>query len=493
MDQNNGGILGKINTPTTTVASGVWSLDSQFEAQSSSIWPLAFPQTTIANSCRFNQGSSDYLQRTPSGAGNRRTWTLSCWIKRGVLGSDDMILSQGTSSGSLAYIYFNTENRLGIAFDTEASGNFRTGVLFRDQSAWYHIVVACDTTQGTAGNRVKSYVNGSQVTFSTESQPAENYQTQYNTTTSMDIGRKGSGSGNPFDGYMAEYIFIDGQQLEPSSFGTFNPVTNIWEPISYKGTYGTNGFRLDFANSSALGNDVSGNDNDFTANNLTSIDQSTDTCSNNFSTLNSLHFGTAGTSNTALSEGNLKFVSTQGGSPYPYYFSTMAVSQGKWYAEFKYVSSDSGTAGIGNGVADQYSGNNAYDYSYYFDGRLYNNGSGESTGYSAISNNDILGCALDLDNNKIYFHINGSYQASGDPANGTGGKSITAAASNGTGVYHFEVGDSGANQPTIECNFGSPSFSISSGNTDANGFGNFEYAVPSGFFALCTKNLAENG
>ena len=492
MDQNNGGILGKINTPTTTVASGVWSLDSQFEAQSSSIWPLAFPQTTIANSCRFNQGSSDYLQRTPSGAGNRRTWTLSCWIKRGVLGSDDMILSQGTSSGSLAYIYFNTEDRLGIAFDTEASGNFRTGMLFRDQSAWYHIVVACDTTQGTAGNRVKSYVNGSQVTFSTESQPAENYQTQYNTTTSMDIGRKGSGSGNPFDGYMAEYIFIDGQQLEPSSFGAFNPVTNIWEPIAYAGTYGTNGFRLDFANSSALGNDVSGNDNDFTANNLTSIDQSTDTCSNNFATLNPLHFGSdAGT--VTMSQGNTTF-SNSGNDTWR--SSTMAVSQGKWYAEFKATGTATASGvGINNGIQPAYIGSNSYDYIYGFNGIVYNNDSNAGGSFTAPSTNDIIGVALDLDNNKIYWSLNGTFLNSGDPTSGsTGTGAISISTSNPSGFYHFAVGDAGTGTVSFECNFGgSPSFSISSGNTDANGFGNFEYAVPSGYFALCTKNLAENG
>jgi hypothetical protein len=177
----------------------------------------------------------------------------------------------------------------------------------------------------------------------------------------------------------------------------------------------------------------------------------------------------------------------------PYYFSTLGMSSGKYYAEFKFVNSDSGTAGIGNGVADQYSGSNAYDYSYYYDGRLYNNGSGESTGYGAISNNDILGCALDLDNNKIYFHINGTYQASGDPVAGTGGKSITAPASNGTGFYQFEVGDSGSTSPTtIQTNFGNGYFgttAVSSAGTNASGIGIFEYDVPTGYTALSTKGL----
>jgi hypothetical protein len=496
MNQDNGGIIGKLNTPTTTVASGVWTLQDQFEAQTSSIWPLAFPQITIANSCRFDDGSSDYLTRTNGTPDNRDIFTLSAWVKVSTQDVKNEIISFYDNNDYCA-LKFNGGKIQFIVYDGGDVASLVTNALYRDFSAWYHIVVAVDSTQSTSSDRIKIYVNGVQETsFGTETYPSQNADMIRTTMTTNGVGTVVDqlGTRTFFNGYMAETVLIDGSQLDPTSFGAFNPVTNIWEPIGYAGTYGTNGFRLDFADSSALGNDVSGNDNDFTVNNLTSIDQSTDTCSNNFATMNPLHFGSASVSNAPLSNGNNTFTSNESSGVYPYYFSTMAVSQGKWYAEFKYVSSDSATAGIGNGVADQYSGNNAYDYSYYYDGRLYNNGSGESTGYSAISNNDILGCALDLDNNKIYFHINGSYQASGDPANNTGGKSITAAASNGTGVYHFEVGDSGSTSPTtIECNFGSPPYTISSGNADANGFGNFEYAVPSGYFSLCTKNLAEFG
>jgi len=461
----------------------------------------------VPNSLRFNRGSSDNLTRTPSSASNRRTFTLSFWVKRADLGSGNRCpfsignnSSSGTSDANWFVLMFHgsTNTLRLVQYNNQL---FNTNRVFRDPSAWMHIVLAVDTTQGTDTNRMKVYVNGVQETsFSTINYPSENYDFVVNTAVPHMIGREDGNAGVYFSGYLSEYCFIDGSQLAADQFGEFDEDSGIWKPINVSGlTFGTNGFYLETKqsgtsqNSSGLGADTSGNDNHFTVNNLTAVDQSTDTCTNNFATLNPLHFGSGSISNTALSEGNLKFVSTQGGSPYPYYFSTMAVSKGKWYAEFKYVSSDSGTAGIGNGVADSYSGNNAYDYSYYFDGRLYNNGSGESTGYAAISDNNILGCALDLDNNKIYFHINGSYQASGNPTNGTGGKSITAPASNGTGVYHFEVGDSGANQPTIECNFGSPSFAISSGNTDGNSYGNFEYAVPSGYYALNTKNLSEYG
>ena len=491
----NGGIIGTVNNPTSTTATGVWQQEEQYEAKVTDTWPQRALFTT--KSLRFNDNSSDNLSRTQESSANSQIFTYSTWVKRsGLTGVKQEMASGGSASTDFDMFYFDTSERLSYYSKTSNSENLdlATTRVFRDLSAWYHIVLSVDTTQGTASNRVKLYVNGVlETSYAVGTYPSVNTNLFLNKASqSQRIGRQAYSALDFFDGYMSETVLIDGQQLAPTSFGVTNS-DGVWTPIIYSGTYGTNGFNLQFENAAALGTDSSPNGNTFTVNNLTSIDQSTDYPEVNFATLNPLQFGTGSISNTTLSEGNLKFVSTQGGSAYPYYCSTMAVSQGKWYAEFKFVSSDSGTAGIGNGVADSYAGNNAYDYSYYFDGRLYNGGSGESTGYSAISNNDILGCALDLDNNKIYFHINGSYQASGDPANNTGGKSITAAASNGTGVYHFEIGDSGANQPTIECNFGSPSFSISSSNADGNGYGNFEYAVPSGYYALNTANLAEFG
>ena len=498
MSRKNGGIIGPANTPVgglfSGVAGGVWRMNDVLNFINNSQWPKA--PGNIDNSLRFNDGSSDNLSLSVSGTSQSTTGTISFWFKRSTLGSDQRIFVNYIDANNYGGIKLQSDNKLEIVVVDGGSvtGKLTTTQVFRDVSAWYHCVVAIDSSNGTAGDRMRLYINGSEVTtFDTDTNPSSSATMEFFTDGTNRIGQ--FNSSQYFDGYLAEFIMIHGQQLTPSSFGETDSTTGIWKPkkIGSFSSAGDNSFYLDFKDSSNVGKDASGLSNNFTVNNLTSIDQSTDTCVENFCTLNPIHFGTGGISNTALSEGNLKFVSTQGGSPYPYYFSTMAVSKGKWYAEFKYVSSDSGTAGIGNGEHDLYSGNNAYDYSYYFDGRLYNNGSGESTGYSAISNNDILGCALDLDNNKIYFHINGSYQASGDPTNGTGGKSITAAASNGTGVYLFEVGDSGANQPTIECNFGNPPFSISSGNSDANGHGNFEYSVPSGYYALNTSNLNTYG
>ena len=311
MNQDNGGIIGKINTPTTTVASGVWTLQDQFEAQTSSIWPLAFPQITIANACRFDDGSTDHLDRTFGSAGNRRTFTISFWAKltgnntpsqSAMFGAIFDAAQDGSNSDDL---YFHTHRLNFSGYYGSTQYQLRTTAKYRDPSAWYHFVVAFDTTQSTASNRIKIYVNGVQETeFDNETYPSQDFQTTYiNTARLHNIGTLVDGDGFPLDGYLAEFVFIDGQQLLPTSFGVFNTVSNIWEPRGYAGTYGTNGFRLDFANSSALGNDVSGNDNDFTANNLTSLDQASDTCSNNFATMNPLTI-VAGASLT-LSDGNL--------------------------------------------------------------------------------------------------------------------------------------------------------------------------------------------
>jgi len=466
--------------------------------------PLIFPSNTLSaggfsvdNSCRFNEGSSDYLQRTPGGASDRKTWTLSCWIKRGSLGSDDMILSQGTTSGSLAYIYFNTEDRLGIAFDTEASGNFRTDMLFRDISAWYHIVIACDTTESTEGDRVKTYVNGSQVTYSTESQPAEDYETQFNTTTSMDIGRKGSGSGNPFDGYMAEYFFIDGQALTPTSFGEFDEDSpTIWKPKNVSGlTFGTNGFYLDFEDSADLGADVSGNSNDFTVNNLTSVDQSTDTPTLNYPTLNPL---IGAISSLTISEGNLNMVATD--ANYRSLPSTMAATAGKWYAEFKAVSgfaTEDASVGIYRAdntfVATTGLGNftSGTTWSYGSGGLVRTSAATDDT-EATYTDGDIIQVAMDLDNLKLYFGKNNTWINSGDPesgATGTGAYTIINAAPKE--FYNFAAAT--ISSKLWSCNFGSPSYANSSDAADENGYGAFEYAPPSGYYAMNSANLAEFG
>jgi len=500
MDQNNGGILGKINTPTTSVASGVWSLDSQFEAQSSSIWPLAFPQTTIANSCRFD-GSSDYLHKTASGAGNRRTLTISTWFKRSDPGNSRVLMAQGSGGARDMLLIESTDKLQFSRYDSSYVYHLNTNRLFRDPSAWYHVVVEVDTTQATASNRIKLYVNGVQETsFGTETYPSQNFDTDWNSTQQLRVGVDTDGNFEYF-GYMCEVSIIDGQALNPTSFGALNPATNIWEPIAYAGTYGTNGFKLDFADSSDLGNDVSGNNNDFTANNLTSVDQSTDTCSNNFATLNSINAASGGT--FTLDEGNLRVKGAD--TIEGYTSSTIGFSQGKWYFECESNFNTQGVIGItfdgdSGQVADdvrsdRYPGNATYSYGYILsNGNKVTNSSSSSYGNS-LATGDILGVAIDLDNMKLYFSKNGTFQNSGDPTSGsTGTGAIDLTGSGSTGFCFVTVGDNNnGGYGQIDFNFGSPFFSISSGNSDANGHGNFEYAVPSGYFALCTKNLAEFG
>jgi len=457
----------------------------------------------VANSYRSNSGDSPRLSKTFSSASNSNTtFTVSAWVKRSKLGANQDVVSafQSSSGKQTDLIRFGSGDDLEFyAHTTNSSGNadIQTNRLFRDVGAWYHIVVRVDTTQGTDTNRVRIYVNGVQETsFSTS-----NYMNQNGTIiwglgsgTEHTIGAVGTS--NYFGGYVAEVVYLDSQSVAPTTFGEFDEDSGIWKPIDVSGlTFGNNSFYLDFENSAELGTDVSGNSHTFTENNIGATDQSIDTCTNNFATLNPLHFGTTiATSYSNLSEGNLKFVSTQSGSPYPYYFSTMAVSQGKWYAEFKRVNSTA-MIGIATGVADSFLGNNANDYAMYENGQVFTSGSGSSYG-DAMDDNDIIGVAMDLDNNKLYFSNQGVFQNSGNPTSGstgTGAVSITAPASNVTGVYHFAVGDSGGGTPTINCNFGSPMESISSGNTDGNGYGNFEYAVPSGYYSLNTKNLSEYG
>ena len=453
----------------------------------------------VANSLRFNSGSADYLNRTPSSASNRKTWTWSSWVKKVDNTTSRQFIFNADSSSQNTSIEFK-DNAISV-FDFN-SGSYQwqviTSAIFRDNSAWMHICVAINTADGTASNRVKIYVNGSQITsFSTSNYPSLNYESKVNLNVDHRIGSISGSTTFDLDGYIAEAVLIDGQQLDATSFGEFDSDTNIWKPKDVSGlTFGTNGFYLDFEDSSALGNDAAGSNN-FTVNNLTAIDQSTDTCTNNFATLNPLD-GNLGDS--LFTEGNLKF-DTNTGSNKPWSRSTIGVSSGKWYFEAKLITAANNQAiGISDRPSPDHNstelGAGAFDYSYQSanSGDKYNNGSQSSYG-NTYGANDIVSCALDLDNLKVYFGKNGTFQNSGNPTNGTNPAfTITAPSLTNHGFYFFCLADlTGSNKSVWEANFGSPSFTISSGNTDGNGYGNFEYAVPSGSYALNSKNLAEYG
>ena len=438
----------------------------------------------VANSLRFDDASSDNLSRTFSGSStSNRILTISCWFKKVENGISQYIFDGGNSSGNENPISFNTDDEFLFGQYNGSSDDFAlaTDAKCRDLSAWYHLVAAIDTTQSTQSNRLKMYINGIQQSLHGGTQVPQNLDLFTLGASTKYFGRPvWTSSSRRLNGYLAEFYLIDGQQLTPTSFGEFDSDSpNIWKPIEYEGTFGNYGFYLDFENASSLGADVSGNSNNFTVNNLTSIDQTTDTCTNNFATLNPLDF----TGSITSSEGNTVF---QGGR----YKATFGVSSGKWYWEAKRLNApDNAYVGI---KADDGDWNNSYNNSYTYytsNGNYYLNGSSQGSYGSSSTTNDILIFALDMDNGKFYVGENGTFYNSGDPASGT-----NAMASSISGTYlPVVINNSASGTDQYSFNFGNPSFTISSGNADANGHGNFEYAPPSGFFALCTKNLAEFG
>ena len=475
----------------------------------------------VANSCRFNSGSSDNLQKTPSGDGNKTTFSVSTWVKRSKLGAaHESIWSAGQyQSTAMVQVFFESDDTIHVSQFNAGGGQqarLTTNRLFRDVSAWYHILAVWDTTNGTEANRLKLYVNGVQETsFSTAAYPSQNDNTGANTTDiPITIGNR-QGHSLFFNGYQCECVLLDGTAATPTSFGEFDEDSGIWKPIDVSGlTFGTNGYYLDFEASDNLGNDANGG-TDFSENNLTAVDQSTDTCTNNFATFNG---SLKQMSTMALTEGNLQGATSSSHEAFfGSFFSSIGVTTGKWYAEFKCTGNANVVyVGISNNLEGDAAGNvtvgglKAFTFAYkgngwaYYgaDGKIAHTNSNTFLSYgAALSNNDIVGVALDLDNLEIYFSVNGTFQNSGDPTSGAsqtggvvtaGGAALTSGANSGT--YYFCVSDNDQSTVcTVQANFGSPVHSISSGNAYANGHGNFEYAVPSGYLAVCTKNLAESG
>jgi len=500
MSRKNGGIIGPANTPVggflAGVASGVWRTNDLLNFVGNSQWPKA-PEN-IDNSCLFD--GSGYAQKSISTAGSGTTATFSAWVKASAE-PDKAIFTSYIDSNNFVEIYFSSGQFRVYHYDGGSTSNdVKTNAYYRDQSAWYHFHVIFDTTNGTEADRIKIYVNGAEVTsFATSNYPTSSQDLELSSTSAtFNLGARNGDE--QWKGYMAEVVFIDGQALTPSSFGETNTATGIWTPkkIGQIANAGTNSFYLNFKDSSNLGKDESGLSNNFTVSGLASTDQMTDTCVENFATLNPLNKG----SNITISEGNLKY------SCVDYWesiSSTFALSSGKWYVEVKILSvistSDNNSiiiAGIASpsNTSDwinQYPGKDSLSYGYdAVDGTYHNNESNTSYGNS-LAQNDILGIALDMDNKKLYFSKNGTFQNSGVPTSGSTG---TGAISIAGDEYYIAVSGykySGGVDAQCSVNFGNPPFSISSGNSDANGHGNFEYAVPSGYYALNTSNLNTYG
>ena len=500
MSRKNGGIIGPANTPVgglfKGVAGGVWRMNDVANFVSNSQWPKA-PEN-IENSCRFDDGSSDYLSQTFSSAGNQRTFTISFWFKRSNLVNGNIYTYQGAGNEIRSeFIIFN--NYLKIVFNPTGSSwssdmivrsSAGNNILFKDTSAWYHVVMAFDTTQSTEANRLKVYVNGDQQTMS--AYPSLNFDTGYNTAIEHGIGTYIHATNTFFDGYFAEFCVIDGLQLDPTSFGETDTATGIWKPkkIGTFASAGTNSFYLDFKDSSNLGNDASGLNNDFTVNNITSIDQSTDSCVENYATMNPLYKFNY---NLTLSDGNLSAAGSQ--NQWQGASGSIAINTGKWFYEAKFTSATDiinwavGFMGMEDSVYTNATRNFVGFYNY-DGGEIWVADSGHTpttNDYGTFSNGDIIGIALDYDNEYISVYKNGSaivtnfdYGAVGTSSYLKNGKVIAPK------VFNYGSG-------AISLNFGNPPYSISSGNADANGFGNFEYAVPSGYYALNSSNLNTYG
>jgi len=428
----------------------------------------------VDNSCRFESGDSAYLTRTCGSTAS--SYTVSMWVKTAN--------SSGTATSALWWNAANSKLNWELndkgQFYYYDSGTPKTTGYYRDTAAWYHLVFKVDSNTGTL------YINGAAAAGITGIGSILSLQTG----NALQIGKE---NGSTFDGYMAEVCFIDGTALNPDQFGEFDGDSpTIWKPIDVSGlTFGTKGFYLDFEDSSDLGKDVSGNGNDLTATNLVATDQTTDTPVNNFATLNPLYK----LANITFTEGNL--VQTNSGSWQPG-LSTIGVSSGKWYWESKFSASTGGSNNAFIGICKtngedstiNLTGNSVNSWGYENTSGYKNDSTVYATSdYAAWTVGDIVSCYLDLDNLKLYFAKDGVIQNSGTGIAITAGNYVC-----GISTYYG----------TMQMNYGNPAFAITSGNTDAKGYGNFEYSPNDGgsasfdsaakdFLALNTKNVGAYG
>jgi len=473
---------------------------------------LASDGYDIDNSCRFD-GTSAYLSKTFGAAGNNKKYTVAFWCKRAKIGSYQNIFSPYPGGGNLQ-ISWDASSGDKIEFYYHSGGyvwNIVTTQVFRDPSAWYHIVIAFDSTQVTNTNRIKIFVNGTQVTeFGTATYPAQDISGILLDSTPLQIGAKNGA--DFFGGYLAEVHVLDGTAVSNADdFGERGDYGE-WKPKAYSGSHGTNGFYLDFSNASALGDDAAGS-NDLTVSGVASHDQMLDTPTNNFAVANPLTGclatsshggGGTGADITSMSEGNLQFVMNPSPHFYGWADSSIGMSSGKWYCEVHFAVGGTnaflgGIVGNVYNLGDPYNVRNyiggAYDgYSWQKSYGVLNDTTADAYGGITPANGDVLGIALDLENNKLYFHQNGTYLASGDPAANSNGFSINAASTTRSGNYYFAWGSYGEGH-TFTCNYGQDgTFAglVTAGdNADDNDIGNFKYDVPAGFLALCTKNLPD--
>jgi len=469
----------------------------------SSQWMYAsggFYGTEIDNSLRFNDDDSAYLQRTAGTPTNNKIWTLSCWVKLGNLGFSRTIFSGVSSTSAYDQLTFNSSNQFFMQFaNSGVYGQWTSTQVFRDVGSWGHLVVKADTTAGSNGVTVywnNEVVSGSWAAASLASNASFasiNASGDAQRFSLLDTGV----SAQYFDGYVADAYFIDGSALDPTSFGETK--SGIWIPKEYSGSYGTNGFHLEFAGNA---NDTSGNGNNFTANNISSYDYVPDTPTNNFSTLSPLTAGSVGT----LTQGNLEPGNGSGADAHGIAGTFgMPAGTGKWYWEvfidnpnvgdnYPYVGACAGqrlnsnsTYGTRGTDLKLNCGTGGVDTSTTYVGSI----TTVTTGLSRIEDNNILGVAVDMENRKMWFSENGVFPNSGNPATGT---NPTFTWTNDIDLFPhwFSYNTYGSGSVW---NFGQDSSFVGNktaqGNTDANGVGDFYYTPPSGFLAMCSANLPD--
>jgi len=449
--------------------------------------------------------ASTHIARTPSSNGNKKTWTWSGWIKNNGASGDAtyQYLMEAYYGNQYRYSYIclrhGTIETYGGDYQTtnsQMSFDVTTNRLLRDPSAWYHIVVAFDSTQSTSTDRLKIYINGVQETSfqgyvgsgASATFPAQNDDTFFNVTSTENR------VGKTFDGSMAHVHFIDGTAYPASTFGETDSTSGIWKPKTAPSvTYGTNGFFLKFENSGNLDLDSSGNNLTFaTSGTLT---QNVDTPSNNFVTFNPLRPNSI---SQTYSNGNNTFIRTGTGGQMN---GTLGVTSGKWYYEcllddyWQYLGWTALSLNTSQTAACSDSGSGFYGlYSNASEVYTYANGSNTSQGsYTAMASGQFWGIAFDADNAKMYFSVNGVWENSSNPANQTN------PAMSSIPVTDFLVPaigqGTGSRSSTIKLNFGSGYFgtTVAGTNADANGHGKFKYSVPSGYYTLNTKNIKEFG
>jgi len=512
----------------------------------------------IENSLKLEADNTEYLSRTAGATGSATTWTASMWVKRTEIGIEAVPIGAVNSGVTTDFWRFrNTDQIRFHVYDiTNAQVYYADSTaVFRDTAAWYHVILRLDSTNSDASKRLMCFVNGEALTDVTWYGGGSASSTFGASATSlflgqypMYIGRATYSNSAYHSGYIAEVNVLDGIAAEPTDFGEYDEDSGIWKPKAYTGSYGTNGFYLDFKDAANLGNDASGNGNNFTENNITSVDQATDTPTNNFCTLNPISYDVP----YIATQGNTKW--SKNDTTYGMASGTHYVGAGKWYWEIK--ATDINTYNSCRfGIIDAAKptvGANEYGYedpslsandpeilamsgspnNWYMNSNstIANNGSTNSVDYS-FYDGDILAFALDMDNGGYWMgssvfqgRANGSFWiapngtsgsvAITDPTNGNyaivgdgGGTNLGTPNFNGGTINGGSLLTAGftlvtpllgaysANTSAIlEVNFGGfTSYGETGGYSDENGYGNFAYAVPSGFYCLCSKNIAEFG